>query len=88
MKEVFEVLARTHSEAETANLMRDLCTIAELTAMADRWQMALLIDQGVSYREIAKKLGTSTATVTRVAHWIANGEGGYKKALRNRRKKY
>ena len=60
---------------------RDLCTLSELEAMAHRWQVARLLEQGLPYLEIAERTGASTTTVTRVAHWLRHGEGGYRLAL-------
>jgi len=66
---------------ETAHLLRDLCTVSELDAMAHRWQVAQLLDRGLPYLEIAERTHASTTTVTRVAHWLRHGEGGYRLAL-------
>src|SRR5438105_13220696 len=67
---------------EVRRFLRDLCTLPELEALAHRWQIAQLLDQGrLSYVEIADELGGSTATVTRVAHWLRHGSGGYRLAL-------
>ncbi len=49
--------------------------------MAHRWQVARLVHKGLPYTEIAEKTGASTATVTRVAHWLNHGEGGYRIAI-------
>jgi TrpR-related protein YerC/YecD len=49
--------------------------------MAQRWEVAQLVDEGVSYLEIARRTGASTATVTRVAQWLHHGEGGYRAVL-------
>ena len=49
--------------------------------MAHRWQVARLLEQGLPYLEIAQRTGASTTTVTRVAHWLSHGEGGYRLAL-------
>ena len=62
--------------------LRDLCTVAELDAMGQRLQVAALVDQGVPYAEISRVTGASTATVTRVAHWLRYGEGGYLQVLK------
>ena len=67
---------------EVTRFLRDLCTRAELEALAHRWQTARLLDKGVSYLEIAERVPTSTATVTRVAQWVRHGTGGYRIALR------
>jgi uncharacterized protein YerC len=43
-----------------------------------------LLDQGLPYQEISRQTGASTTTVTRVAHWLRHGEGGYRTALDRR----
>ena len=78
VKELFKAVADIKTPEECRKFMRDLCTIAEIQAMAERWQVAKLLQKGLPYREIAKKTGASTATVTRVAQWLNHGEGGYK----------
>ena len=81
MTELFEALRSLKSRQELEEFLRDLCTLGELEAMAHRWQVARLVDQGLPYTEIAEKTGASTATVTRVAHWLNHGEGGYRLAI-------
>lgn len=66
---------------EVTRFLRDLCTRAELQALAHRWQTARLVSEGVPYLEIAERVPTSTATVTRVAQWVRHGTGGYRVAL-------
>ena len=66
---------------EVTRFLRDLCTRAELEALSHRWQTARLLDEGVPYLEIAERVPTSTATVTRVAQWVRHGAGGYRVAL-------
>jgi TrpR-related protein YerC/YecD len=70
---------RTPEEVE--RFLRDLCTIAELEAMGHRWAVAQLVDRGLPYLEVSQRTGASTTTVTRVAHWLRHGEGGYRLAL-------
>jgi TrpR-related protein YerC/YecD len=81
MTELFEALRSLKSQQELEAFLRDLCTLGELEAMAHRWQVARLVDRGLPYTEIAEKTGASTATVTRVAHWLNHGEGGYRLAI-------
>lgn len=78
MKELFQAVLLLKSTDEAARFFRDLLTIAELKEFSNRWQAVKMLTQGKSYIEIAKKLGMSTATVTRVAQWLNNGMGGYK----------
>jgi TrpR-related protein YerC/YecD len=66
---------------EAEKFFRDLCTVEEIKAMSERWQIARLLDRGVPYRQIAETVGSSTTTVSRVATWLSNGEGGYRLAL-------
>ncbi len=77
MKELFEAIGKIKSTDEATRFFRDLLTIAELKEFANRWQAVKLLNQGKSYAMIAKKLGMSTATVTRVALWLHHGMGGY-----------
>ena len=72
------------SDDEVTRFLRDLCTRAELEALAHRWKTAQLVDEGVPYLEIAERVPTSTATVTRVAQWVRHGTGGYRIALERR----
>lgn len=78
MKELFEAIQHIKSTDEAANFFRDLLTIAELKEFSNRWQAVKMLTQKKSYIEIANKLGMSTATVTRVAHWLHHGMGGYR----------
>ena len=81
LKRLATALVSIKTENEMQNFLRDLCTLEELAELSNRWQAAEMLNKGVSYREIAIKTGMSTTTVTRIAHWMNNGEGGYKKAL-------
>jgi TrpR-related protein YerC/YecD len=69
------------TQAECERFFADLCTPGELLAMADRWKVARLLDQGMPYREIYEKTGVSTATITRVARALFLGRSGYRGAL-------
>ena len=81
MKELFEAIVRLETRQEVEAFFRDLCTLPELAAMAHRWEVARLLEKGLPYLEIAQRTGASTTTVTRVAHWLRHGEGGYRAAL-------
>ena len=78
---LYRALAALESEQDVARFLEDLCTPAEVEAMADRWHVARLLEQGIPYRKINELSGVSTATITRVARCIAYGAGGYKAAL-------
>lgn len=79
--ELAAALRTLRTADEVKRFLRDLCTRAELQALTHRWQTARLLDEGVPYLEIAERVPTSTATVTRVAQWVKHGVGGYRIAL-------
>jgi len=56
----------------------------EVEEMSARFRIAqmLSVAKPKSYAQIAKEVKTSTATVTRVAHWLHHGAGGYRLALK------
>src|SRR5712672_2532076 len=87
-EELFATIASLKNRDEAERFLRDLCTISELDAMAHRWQVARLLDEGLPYLEVAKRAHASTTTVTRVAQWLRRGEGGYGLALRRRKKRH
>lgn len=78
VRELFAAILKLKTVDEAAKFFRDLLTMAEITEFANRWQMVKLLVKGESYATIAQKLKVSTATVTRVAHWLKNGFGGYR----------
>ena len=59
------------------NVLRDLCTITELEAIADRLWIIPFIQAGKSYRDIHQLTGVSITTIGRVAHHCRDGHGGY-----------
>ncbi|NIQ38529.1 MAG: hypothetical protein GTN81_08065 [Proteobacteria bacterium] len=81
MKELYQAILELQTTDECKKLFRDLCTLSELQAMAERFQVAKRVYAGETYREINKITGSSTATITRVAHWLHHGMGGYKLVL-------
>lgn len=88
LRDLLQTILELKSLEEAEHLFRDLFTLSELGAMSHRWRVAQLVNDGVPYQEISRLTGASTATVTRVAHWLHHGEGGYRLALdrRNRRR--
>jgi TrpR-related protein YerC/YecD len=84
--ELVEAFAAVHDKSVMAAFLRDLCTTTEIDAMGQRLQVARLVNEGVSYQEISRRTGASTATVTRVAQWLHYGEDGYAAVLKRRRR--
>ena len=74
---LFGAILTLKSVEECRSFFRDLCTPAELQALADRWAVVGLLREGVSYREIHKQTGVSVTTIGRVARYLTSGNGGY-----------
>jgi TrpR-related protein YerC/YecD len=87
LDDLADALLSLRTRDEARRFLRDLCTLPELEALAHRWQTARLVDRGVPYLEIAERVPTSTATVTRVAQWVRHGAGGYRIVLDRQRRK-
>lgn len=81
MQDLLQAILTLKTESDLSNFLRDLMTLQELEAVSQRWQIVLLLNKNVPYLDIAKKVGVSTTTVTRVALWLNHGQGGYKTAL-------
>lgn len=62
---------------EVRAFLRDLCTPAEIQAMADRWAVVDPLKRAVPYREIHRLTGVSVTTIGRVARFLTGGHGGY-----------
>ncbi|MCF7844348.1 MAG: hypothetical protein K9M03_00785 [Kiritimatiellales bacterium] len=86
-KGLSSAIASCKGEAEVAALLRDIGTLSELQAWSERLEVAKQLSQGLSYRQVAANTGASTTTVTRVAKFIENGEGGYLRFLRRKKHK-
>lgn len=85
---LFEAVSAIRSAEEAEQFLRDLCTPAELQAMADRWHVVAPIKTGQPYRKIYEQTGVSVTTIGRVARFISHGHGGYDLVFeRVRRKK-
>lgn len=78
---LFEAILLLESEEECYDFFDDICTIKEITDMAQRLETAALISKGVSYQKISEKIGVSTATISRVSRCLNYGSGGYRKML-------
>ena len=76
-----KAFAALSSVPATHALLQDICTPAELQALADRWQVVLLLRRELSYRDIHERTGVSVTTIGRVARFLSAGAGGYEAAL-------
>ena len=78
-----KALLMLETAEEARRFLRDLATPGELQALAERWRVARLLDEGEkSYRDISAETGVSTTTVTRVARFLTQEDHqGYRLVL-------
>ena len=62
---------------ECMKFFDDLCTVSELMAMEQRYQVARCLNDGMIYNEILAETGASSATISRVNRSLQYGSGGY-----------
>ena len=74
---LYQAVLTLRSAEECRAFFRDLCTPAELQALADRWAVVELLRQELPYREIHRQTGVSVTTIGRVARFLLAGNGGY-----------
>lgn len=80
-RNLFAAIGTLRTVDELRAFFRDLCTPAEIEAMADRWAVVESLARGLPYREIYSVTGVSITTIGRVARYLAEGNGGYTTAV-------
>lgn len=78
---LFDAMLLLRDRSECYRFFEDVCTISELKSIAQRFDVARKLDEGVTYQEISQQLGASTATISRVNRALAYGAGGYRLLL-------
>lgn len=76
-RDLYRAILTLKTEEECMNFFEDLCTITELQAIEQRFQVAQLLDSGCIYNEILEQTGASSATISRVNRSLQYGKGGY-----------
>ncbi|MCF6776805.1 YerC/YecD family TrpR-related protein [Thiotrichales bacterium 19X7-9] len=77
LQALYQAFTQIKTPKEAYQFLEDLCTPAELSAMADRWKVVKEIKQNKPYRQIYAQTGVSVTTVGRIARCITHGHGGY-----------
>ena len=73
---------------ECRAFLSDLCTVAELKAMEQRIEVAMLLADGMIYNDILEKTGASSATISRVNRALQYGADGYQTVLARVKEKH
>ncbi|MCC8123017.1 MAG: YerC/YecD family TrpR-related protein [Oscillospiraceae bacterium] len=78
---LYEAILQLHNMEECKKFFSDLCTVSELRAMEQRFDVALLLWDGMIYNDILEKTGASSATISRVNRSLRYGADGYQVVL-------
>lgn len=81
-KALFEAFLSLKTQEECGRFLEDVCTVKEITDMAQRLKVARLLRAKTSYAVINRETGISTATISRVSRCLDYGSGGYELVLR------
>lgn len=83
---LYQAILTLENLEECKAFFQDLCTVAELRAMEQRFEVAELLDSGLIYNDILERTGASSATISRVNRALQYGADGYKTILPRVRK--
>ena len=78
---LFRGILKLKTVEECYDFFEDLCTISELRAMVQRFEVARMLDDGRIYSDIVQETGASTATISRVNKCLVYGSDGYRRML-------
>ena len=75
--DMYEAILTLRTVDECKRFFDDLCTVTELQAMEQRYQVAVYLSQGMIYNDILERTGASSATISRVNRSLQYGSDGY-----------
>ena len=80
--DLYEAILHLHSPEECMRFFEDLCTVSEMFAMEQRFQVARALHNGRIYSDILAETGASSATISRVNRSLQYGQGAYEMLFR------
>ena len=78
---LYRAMLQLRTVEECYAFFEDLCTVAELQAMEQRFEVAALLNDGLIYNDILEKTGVSSATISRVNRCLNYGNDSYRTLL-------
>ncbi len=84
---LMDAILSMKTREELQRFFEDLCTIQEINSMAQRYEVVLHLDKGMTYSQIAAITHASTATISRVNRSLVYGAEGYQLALKRMHEK-
>ena len=84
---LYEAILSLKDLDECKKFFSDLCTVGELRAMEQRFEVAMLLSEGMIYNDILERTGASSATISRVNRSLSYGTGAYEKIFARYKKR-
>ena len=81
-EDMYKAILTLKTVEECMDFFDDLCTITELQAMEQRYQVAVCLSKGMIYNDILAETGASSATISRVNRSLQYGKEGYAVAFK------
>ncbi|WP_070000805.1 YerC/YecD family TrpR-related protein [Cellulosilyticum sp. I15G10I2] len=78
---LFEAILTLDTVEECYAFFEDICTVHEIKSLAQRLEVAKMLQDKRTYIEIQQVTGASTATISRVNRCLSYGSDGYKVVL-------
>ena len=76
--DLYRAILTLKTAEECYDFFADLCTVSEMKAMEQRFEVAKLLNEGLIYNDILEKTGASSATISRVNRSLNYGMGAYR----------
>lgn len=87
MDNLFEAVLALENKEECYRFFEDLCTVNELLSLCQRYEVANMLSEKITYLDIAEKTGASTATISRVNRCLSYGNDGYQLVINRLKEK-
>jgi TrpR-related protein YerC/YecD len=81
VEQLFNAILTLKTLAECYQVFEDFCTVGEIKSIAQRLEVARMLQEGCTYQRIESETGASTATISRVKRCLHDGTGGYQLTL-------
>ena len=73
--ELYTAFLALESKEECSAFFKDLFSPGEIRSVAQRLEVAKMLDAGETFTEIEEKTGASSATIARINRCLQNGSG-------------
>ena len=84
--DMYEAILTLETVEECKRFFDDLCTVTELQAMEQRYQVAVYLSQGMIYNDILERTGVAGAdahpTTSVIFHWFSGSSEEFARARR------